>query len=440
LFSSSLAAKPKKLAYSAATFSTFSSILSFVSISGKSVKTMNKAEFPAITRRVPLAKIAKFAEKLERLTGELREQILTPRPRKAPPNFTTAEVADLCGLDRTKIHYQATREGSTLPSGIAHGTGRSRLFTLAEARTYVQQLSEIYQSPLVTGREADGKIILVANFKGGSTKTTTTMCLSQGLSLRGRKVLVVDLDPQASLSELCGLYAENEVDEDSTVLPFIYNEDMEGGLESVIKKTYWDGLDVIPAHQSLFSAEFFIPSMLKSRPSYQFWAILRKGLEPLRKKYDYIIMDTAPSLSYLTLNALMAADSMVMPLVPESLDFISSVSFWGLFSDVAENFMEKEATKVYDFISIVLSKVDTSPTSSAPIVRSWTQRAYEDWLTTTEIPASSVMSNGALALSTVFDLSKSDGVSKTVQRVRQPLTDYCRWIDGMYVDEWSLAQ
>jgi chromosome partitioning protein len=131
---------------------------------------------------------------------------------------------------------------------------------------------------------------------------------------------------------------------------------------------------------------------------------------------------------------------MVMPLVPESLDFISSVSFWGLISDIAANFMEKESDKVYDFISVILSKVDTSPTSSAPIVRSWTQRAYEDWLTTTEIPASSVMSNGALALSTVFDLSKSDGVSKTVQRVRQPLVEYCRWIDNMYVDEWSLAQ
>ncbi|HEX7907765.1 MAG TPA: ParA family protein, partial [Paraburkholderia sp.] len=92
---------------------------------------------------------------------------------------------------------------------------------------------------------------------------------------------------------------------------------------------------------------------------------------------------------------------------------------------------------VYDFISILLSKVDTSPSSSAPVVRSWTQRAYEDWLTTTEIPASSVMSNGALALSTVFDLSKSDSVAKTVQRVRQPLMDYCRWIDDMYVDQWT---
>jgi len=401
---------------------------------------MTKAELPAITRRVPLADIAGFSKKLALLTSQLREQILTPRPRKAPPMFTTAEVADLCGLDRTKIHYQATREGSTLPRGVAHGTGRSRLFTLAEARLYVQQLSEIYQSPLVTERDADGKIVLVANFKGGSTKTTTAMCIAQGLSLRGRKVLAVDLDPQASMTELCGLYAENEVDEDATVLPYIYDQDIEGGLQSRVKVTYWDGIDVIAAHTSLFSAEFYIPSMLSKRPNYEFWKILERGLEPLRKKYDYIIIDTAPSLSYLTLNALLAADSMVMPLVPESLDFISSVSFWGLFSDVADNFKSREPNKVYDFISVLLSKVDTSQTSSAPIVRSWTQRAYEDWLTPTEIPASSVMSNGALALSTVFDLSKSDGVTKTVQRVRQPMMDYCGWLDEMYVEQWRLAQ
>jgi chromosome partitioning protein len=419
----------------------FSGILRFIPISRKSVEMTKKSELPTLDKTVSLSYIAEFSEKVSILTDELRDQILAPRPRKTSPTFTTSEVADLCGVDRGKIHYLATREGSGLPSGVAHGTGRSRLFTLAEARAFVQQVSEIYQSPLVSGsRDADGRILLVANFKGGSTKTTTSMCLAQGLTLRGRKVLAVDLDPQASLSELCGLYAEKEVDEDATVLPFIYDQNIEGGLSTVAKPTYWDGLDVIPAHPSLFGAEFHLPAMLKVKPTYKFWAILRQGLEPLRKQYDYIILDTAPSLSYLTLNALMAADSMVMPLVPESLDFISSVSFWSLFSDIAGNFMSMEAEKKYDFISLLLSKVDYGTTSSAPIVRSWVQRAYGEWLNTIEIPASSVMSNGALALSTVFDISKADGVAKTVQRVRQPLMEYCRWLDDLYVEKWRLGQ
>jgi len=402
---------------------------------------MKLSELPEIDRRVNLPRLGEFADRLAVMTNELRDQILAPRPRKTAPVFTTSELAELCGIDRAKVHYEASKEGGTLPPGVANGTGRTRHFSLAEVRTWIQQVSDIYQTPLVTGtRDHEGKVLTIANFKGGSTKTTMTMCIAQGLSLRGRKVLVIDLDPQASLSELCGLYAEKDVTEDDTVLPYIFDQNVEGGLGAVIQSTYWDGIDLIPAHNFLHHAEYFLPAMQKSKPNYKFWSVLRQGLEPLRKHYDYIVLDTAPSLSYMTLNGLMAADSMVMPLVPESLDFISSVSFWSLFADVAQGFAAHEIEKTYDFISVVLSKVDYGVTSSAPVVRSWAQRAYGDWLHTTEIPASSVMSNGALAFSTVFDLSRSDSVAKTVARVRQPLTDYCRWIDDSYVEEWRKAK
>jgi chromosome partitioning protein len=397
-------------------------------------------ELPSIDRRVDLSAITEFAEEAGRLSEELREMMLAPRPRKMAPTFTSAQVAELCGIDRIKLNnLLATREG--LPQGEAQGSGRSRVFTLPEARTWVQQVSDIYQTPLHTGvRDADGKVILVANFKGGSTKTTTTMCLAQGLTLRGRKVLLIDLDPQASLTELCGLYAEKEVTEDSTVLPFIYDPHMEGGLLNFVQETYWDGLDVIPAHPTLFSAEFHIPGTVIKNPGFKFWDLLRQGVESLRKQYDYIILDTAPSLSYLTINALMAADAMVMPLVPESLDFISSVSFWSLFSDLAHTIMERGDEKTYDFVSVLLSKVDYGKTSSAPVVRSWVQRTYKDWVNALEVPASSAMSNGALAMATVFDISKGDLADKTVARVRQPLTDYVRWIDDLYVEQWRAGK
>ncbi|MCP3722558.1 AAA family ATPase [Paraburkholderia sp. CNPSo 3272] len=397
-------------------------------------------ELPSIDRRVDLSAITEFAEEAGRLSEELREMMLAPRPRKMAPTFTSAQVAEMCGIDRIKLNnLLATREG--LPQGVAQGSGRSRVFTLPEARTWVQQVSDIYQTPLHTGvRDADGKVILVANFKGGSTKTTTTMCLAQGLTLRGRKVLLIDLDPQASLTELCGLYAEKEVTEDSTVLPFIYDPHMEGGLLNFVQETYWDGLDVIPAHPTLFSAEFHIPGTVIKNPGFKFWDLLRQGVEVLRKQYDYIILDTAPSLSYLTINALMAADAMVMPLVPESLDFISSVSFWSLFSDLAHTIMERGDEKTYDFVSVLLSKVDYGKTSSAPVVRSWVQRTYKDWVNALEVPASSAMSNGALAMATVFDISKGDLADKTVARVRQPLTDYVQWIDDLYVEKWRAGK
>ncbi|KGC70172.1 cobQ/CobB/MinD/ParA nucleotide binding domain protein [Burkholderia pseudomallei] len=398
---------------------------------------MKMSELPAVERHVRLSQLGEFAKRLSVMTDELRDQILAPRPRKTAPVFTIGELTDMCGIDRQKINYLATKEGGSLPPGEAHGTGRSRIFTLAEARTWVQQVSNVHQTALVTGQgHHRGRVLITANFKGGSCKTTTTMCIAQGLSLRGRRVLVIDLDPQASLSELCGLYAEKDVTWEDTVLPFIYDPAIEGGLGAKVQTTYWDGLDVIPSHNYLHDAEFHLPTAQKEDPEYEFWSVLRRGIEPLRAHYDYIILDTAPSLSYMTLNGLMAADAMVMPLVPESLDFISSVSFWSLFSEVAAGFVEHEVDKTYDFISVLLSKVDYGTTSSAPVVRSWAQRAYGDWLATTEIPASSVMSNGALAFSTVFDLSRSDGIAKTLARVKRPLMDYCKWIDDQYVAQW----
>ena len=398
---------------------------------------MKMSELPAVDRRVKLSQLGEFAKRLSVMTDDLRDQILAPRPRKTPPVFTIGELTEMCGLDRQKINYLATKEGADLPAGQAQGTGRARIFTLAEARAWVQQVSSIYQTPLVLGQGSHrGRVLITANFKGGSCKTTTTMCIAQGLSLRGRKVLVIDLDPQASLSELCGLYAEKDVTWEDTVLPFIYDPSTEGGLRSKVQSTYWDGLDVIPAHNYLHDAEFHLPTAQKDNPDYEFWSVLRRGIEPLLPSYDYVILDTAPSLSYMTLNGLMAADAMVMPLVPESLDFISSVSFWSLFSEVAAGFVEHEVDKSYDFISVLLSKVDYNTTSSAPVVRSWAQRAYGDWLSATEVPASSVMSNGALAFGTVFDLSRADGVAKTLARVKQPLVDYCKWIDEQFVAQW----
>jgi len=263
--------------------------------------------------------------------------------------------------------------------------------------------------------------------------------MAQALSLRGRKVLLVDLDSQASLTELCGIYAETELTTADTVLPFIDNPG-KFKLEDVVRQTYWDGIDLIPAHPGLFDAEFILPQETYRQPGFQFWTLLTKGLEPLRAKYDYIILDSAPSLSYLTINGLMAADSMVMPLVPDSLDFMSLAMFWNLYSDMAGGF-EDEPVKQYDFISILLNKVNTDQANAGKVavVRDWVQKAYGNWKSDIEVPLSTAMSNGALIQSTVFDMTKNDSDKKTLQRVRVPYEQYCAWLDNFYVAKWEAA-
>ena len=386
---------------------------------------------PKLDRRISIQDMGKFSDKLLILMNDIREQMLSPRPRKKAPTYSISEVAGLCGVDRTRINYVLGKNDSLLPKGTLQGSGKSRVFSLAETHEWIRTESNIPMRP----KGIAGDIIVVANFKGGSTKTTTAMSLAQGLTLRGKTVLVVDLDPQASLTELCGMYAEQDVDENDTVLPLLYGD--AENLGYAVKETYWHNLYAIPAATPISAAEFAIPKKVMEDRKFPFWRIIGDGLQPLRDEFDYIIIDTSPAMSYLTINGLMAANAMVMPLVPESLDFISSTQFWGLFADLCRTFADLEPTKAFDFVSVLLSKVDNSPTSAAPIVRSWSQRAYGDWLLPIEIPLSSVVGSEALEFATIYDIDKWSGSKKTLDRIRDPFDHFCQILDDEFTAKWQ---
>ena len=120
-------------------------------------------------------------------------------------------------------------------------------------------------------------------------------------------------------------------------------------------------------------------------------------------------------------------------------DSISSTQFWGLFADLCRTFADLEPTKAFDFVSVLLSKVDNGPTSAAPIVRSWSQRAYGDWLLPVEIPLSSVVGSEALEFATIYDIDKWSGSKKTLDRIRYPFDHFCQILDDEFTAKWQGA-
>jgi chromosome partitioning protein len=154
--------------------------------------------------------------------------------------------------------------------------------------------------------EPHAYIIALCNQKGGVGKTTTTINLGAALAETGRKVLLVDFDPQGSLS--VGLGA-NPRELDATVYDVLVRRGVD--VDDVIKDTAVPGLELLPANIDLAAAEIQLVSEVAREVT------LRRVLDKLRGRYHDIIIDCAPSLGLLTVNALTAADAVILPLETE---------------------------------------------------------------------------------------------------------------------------
>ena len=248
-----------------------------------------------------------------------------------------------------------------LPQGLSETEGGAKWFTLDEVlRLRAHFAAQGSRAKNYTPYRPEGlpaKLVAVANFKGGVGKTSTAAHLAMSAALDGYKVLVIDLDSQGSMTSIFGgqvgdewktaypilarhygehLRADNQRRLDRGEAPLPLDESLSAALEmtarDVIQPTHWPNIDLIGAQLNLYWAEFQIPVWRMQGRGWKLWDALTDRLEAdgVLEAYDVVFIDTPPALGYLTINALAAADILLVPLGASFLEFDSTGRFFDM--------------------------------------------------------------------------------------------------------------
>ena len=255
------------------------------------------------------------------------------------------------------------------------------------------------------------RIIAVANQKGGVGKTTTTVNLGAGLRERGRSVLVLDLDPQASLTLALG--QPTAEDTDVTTIRDVILRAMRGEtqpFEGAIQQTR-SGLDLVPASVELSAAEIDL-----GREALGIFA-LKEALETLPNAYDYALIDCPPSLGILTTNALAAAAGVIIPL---QADYLALRGVELLLNTVAK--IQKRANPQLAVLAVVLTLADLRTLHTREVIAA-ARAAFGQRVPVLEavVPYSVRLKEAPLAQASVLEYATDSAAADAYRRLAQAI-------------------
>jgi chromosome partitioning protein len=380
--------------------------------------------------RVPKANardIVQLASQAGDILARAREAALAPGIKKTLRKFNLKEVAELLGLSPKTLVRAAQRQ--EIPSG-ERVRGNRLLFTLEEIHEIQDRLGlKPWRDPAT-----DKPItVAVANFKGGVGKTSTSIHLGQYFALRGYRTLMIDLDAQASLTTLFGLLPDSEVDTSKTALPYLEGD--AETLSNAIQPTYWHGLDLIAANLALYGAEFTLANRQKTEENFRFYQALKRGIATVSDRYDVIIIDTPPALSYITTNALYAADGIIVPVPPAMMDFASASLFFSLLGDIIGVIDQNEGgEKVFDFLGLLISKYEQGNFVHQTI-HDWVRAAFQQRVLFHTMGSTAVLRIGP-EIQTAYEIGQYQGDRRTLARALEYLEGVNGEIERLVRAQW----
>ena len=356
-------------------------------------------------------RILAHAKLLSQQMHALSERIFPPDSQKILRRFSSGDAARLIGVSDGYLRQLSLDRVGPSPALAANGRRLYSLSQINELRQHIAQAKPRDALSILPRRQSGEKLqtIAVANFKGGSAKTTTTLYLAQYLALHGYRVLAIDLDPQASLTTMLGIQPEFEVRENETVYGAIRYDDQRRPLRACARKTYFDGIDVIPANLELMEFEHETPQALMSgtRPSGGlFFERLGRAIAEAEADYDVALIDCPPQLGYLTLGAVCAATSLLITIHPQMVDVASMSQFLLMAADLMAVVRKAGGDLNHDFVRYVVTRHEPHDGPQSQVVALLRGLFGNDVLAATAWKSTAIADAG-LTRQTLYELDRS---------------------------------
>ncbi len=383
--------------------------------------------------------IASHARDLSDKLQQHRHQLFPPSARKQIRRFSSGEVAALVGVDDGYLR-RLSLEGKG-PQPDVNAAGR-RLYSVADVRALREFLDESGKAdrrylPRRRGHE-HLQVIAVANFKGGSGKTTTSAHLAQYLALQGHRVLAMDLDPQASLSALHGFQPEFDLNDNETVYSAIRYDEARRPLSEVIRSSYFPGIDLVPASLELMLFEHETPKALLDKVDRDslFFTRLDQAIAEVADRYDVVVIDCPPQLGFLTLSALCAATAVLVTVHPQMLDVMSMCQFLLMTSELLGTVADAGGNMRYDWMRYLVTRYEPGDGPQTQMV-AFMRSMFGEHVLNFPMLKSTAISDAGITQQTLYEVGREAFTRSTYDRAMEAMNSVNGEIDALIRQAWG---
>jgi chromosome partitioning protein len=409
-------------------------------------------QVPLKAKRTPvgIGSISRYADALAKSLDEEMRKAYQPTERKTLRRFNVSEVAELTGISPSNFRVRH-KEGS-FPE-VETDTRGHRTYSAEEIDQIRDIMFRTGKNPNLyrPGRKPGDamQIISIVNFKGGSSKTTTTIHLAQRYALRGYRVLALDMDPQGSLSTFFGYRPELDFEEEGslTIYDALRYEDLEEGqrrapLKEVIRKTYFKNLDMCPASLMLSEYETETAGALsraasgKGRDSI-FAVRLAEALQGVEDDYDLVLIDCPPQLGFTTLTSLAASTGLIVTVVPGMLDVASMSQFLKLASETMEVIGKSTGQEQqWDFVKFLITRYEPSDGPQTQMA-SFLRHILGKQVLINPMLKSTAISDAGMTQQTIYEVDPKQLVKATLDRALNSMNAAAGEIEAVIQEAWG---